>query len=177
MAEPELTDWVYAAAFIDGEGCIAITRGFAAPRNKYVYSVAVVVVNRERPVLDWMRDLWRGWVVESSSAGGNARQSWAWRSPTGTRSEQFLRGIQPWLRIKGRQCDNALAMIDVLKRSRYTLGRKFMPAEWLELQEQHYWTQRELNHRGSQPYTAQPMHSPRKIHAATLVSSLRSEER
>jgi len=59
-------------------------------------------------------------------------------------------------------------MIEVIKRSRYTLGRKFMPAEWLELQEQHYWTQRELNHRGTKPYVALPKHSPRKIRRARL---------
>jgi hypothetical protein len=162
LAEPEATEWAYAAGFVDGEGCIAVTRSFVAARDKYAYSVAVVVTNRDREVLDWMRSVWRGCVVASSDAGGHALPSWAWRI-SGTGSEWFLRGIRPWLRIKPRQCDNALAMIEVIKRSRYTLGRKFMPAEWRELQEQHYWTQRELNHRGNQPYTASPMHSPRKI--------------
>ena len=60
MAEPEVTDWAYAAGFVDGEGCIAITRSFVIARNKYAYSVAVVVSNGDRSVLDWMRDLWRG---------------------------------------------------------------------------------------------------------------------
>jgi hypothetical protein len=163
LVEPGATDWAYAAGFVDGEGCIAITRGFVTARNKYAYSVAVVVVNRERDVLDWIRDLWHGWVVAGSKAGANARPSWAWRSPTGTGSEPFLRGIRPLLRINARQCDNALEMIEVLKRSRYTLGRKFMPPEWLDQQEHHYWTQRELNHRGMQPYAPTPMHSPRQI--------------
>ena len=167
MAEPEVTDWAYAAGFVDGEGCIAITRSFVIARNKYAYSVAVVVSNGDRSVLDWMRDLWRGCVVASSDAGGNARQSWAWRT-SGTGCEAFLRGIRPWMRIKERQCDNALAMIEVIKRSRYTLGRKFMPPEWLELQEKHYWAQRELNHRGTKPYQALPMHSPRQIHRERL---------
>jgi hypothetical protein len=162
LAEPAATDWAYAAGFVDGEGCIAITRSFVTARNKYAYSVAVVVSNNERVVLDWMRDLWQGCVVAASGSGGNSRQGWAWRI-SGTRCETFLRGILPLLRIKGRQCDNALAMIEVIKRSRYTLGRKFMPPEWLELQEKHYWAQRELNHRGSRTYEALPMHSPRQI--------------
>lgn len=165
MAEPELADWAYAAGFVDGEGCIAITRSFVTARNKFAYSVAVVVTNRERVVLDWMRDLWHGCVVASSAAGGNARQSWAWRI-SGTRCEAFLSGIRPLVRIKAPQCDNALAMIEVIKRSRYTLGRKFMPPEWLQLQVKHYWIQREMNHRGTVPYEAVPMHSPRKIHRA-----------
>jgi hypothetical protein len=165
LAEPEATDWAYAAGFVDGEGCIAITRSFVSSRNNYAYSVAVVVSNNECAVLNWMRDLWHGCVVASSGAGGNARPSWAWRT-SGTGCEAFLRGIRPLLRIKVRQCDNALAMIEVIKRSRYTLGRKFMPPEWLELQEKHYWVQRELNHRGTPPYEALPMPSPRQIHRA-----------
>jgi hypothetical protein len=163
MTEILDTDWAYAAAFVDGEGCIAVTRGFVPARGKYSYSVAVIAVNRERGVLEWLHSLWGGWVVPSSNAGGNARRSWAWRSPTGTSAEPFLEGIRPWLRIKTEQCDNALAMIQVLKRSRYTLGRKFMPSEWLQLQEHHYWRQRELNHRGTKPFIAEPMHSPRRI--------------
>jgi hypothetical protein len=34
----------------------------------------------------------------------------------------------------------------------------------LDQQEQHYWRQRELNHRGNQPFVAAAMHSPRAIH-------------
>jgi hypothetical protein len=163
LAELEATDWAYAAGFVDGEGCIAITREHVPARGKFVYSVAVVVVNRERDVLDWMRDLWEGWVVAGSPSGGRARRTWTWRSPTGTKVESFLRGLRPWLRIKTSQCDNALAMIEVIKLSRYTLGPKQMPAEWLERQEQHYWRQRELNHRGSDAFVAKSMHSPRRI--------------
>src|SRR5207249_10845291 len=55
MPEIRNTDWAYAAGFVDGEGCIAITRTFVPSRGKYTYSVAVVVVNRDRAVLDWMR--------------------------------------------------------------------------------------------------------------------------
>ncbi len=165
MPEIRDTDWAYVAGLVDGEGCIAVTRSFNATRNRFYYGVAVVVVNRERPVLAWMQNLWDGRVVAMPDAGGNARQSWAWRSPTGSHAEPFLRGITPWLRIKQPQCENALAMVEVLKRSRYTLGPKFLPAEWLVAQEEHCWRQRELNHRGSQQaFVAKPMHSPHKIH-------------
>ena len=166
MTEIKVTDWAYAAGFVDGEGCIAITRSFSKPRNRFYYGVAVVAVNRDRDVLDWMRSLWAGWVVSMSRATANDRPAWAWRSPTGTSAEPFLRGVRPWLRIKGPQCDNALSMIQVLRRSRYTLGPKVLPSEWLIDQENHYWRQRELNHRGSQAFEPKPMHSPNKIHRA-----------
>jgi hypothetical protein len=166
VSEIKETDWAYAAAFVDGEGCIAVTRSFNANRDRFYYGVAVVVVNRDRSVLDWMNHLWSGWVVEMPFSGGNARPSWSWRSPTGTGAEPFLLGIQPWLRLKQLHCENALEMIRILKRSRYTLGPKFLPASWLSDQESCYWRQRELNHRGNAPFVAKAMHSSRQIHRA-----------
>jgi hypothetical protein len=162
--EPLATDWAYAAGFVDGEGCISVVRSFEPSRGRYVYGVMVVVANRDRTVLDWMRNTWGGWVVSAGSTKpGRARASWAWRSPTGLSAKPFLTGLQPWLRIKGPQCENALAMIELLQRGRRTLGRAPLPQAWLEEQEKHYWVQRELNHRGSDPFEAKPMHSPRKI--------------
>ena len=163
MSEPSDTDWAYAAGFVDGEGCIAVTRGFVPARAKYTYSVAVVVANRERAVLEWFKDLWGGWVVGVPRGTGRSRDCWNWRSPTGSSCEPFLVGIQPWLKIKRPQCDNALSMVAVLRRSRYTLGPKTLPPEWASLQEKHYWIQREMNHRGTDPFVAEPMHSPRAI--------------
>ena len=164
MPEVKDTDWAYAAGFVDGEGCLAVTRSFIPKRGRFYYGVVVVVSNREREVLDWLKTLWSGNVVQTPHSGGNARESWAWRSPTGTAAAPFLLGILPWLRIKREQCENALAMIQILQRSRYTLGRKSLPSEWLADQEACYWRQRELNHRGALQYIAKPMHSPKKIH-------------
>jgi len=129
MAEILDTDWAYAAAFVDGEGCIAVVRSFVPKRGRFYYGVQVVVANRDRPVLEWLEKTWGGWVVSPSGRTGLARQSWAWRINTGL-AQNFLLGIQPWLRIKRPQCDNALAMIEMLRRSYRTLGRAPLPAEW-----------------------------------------------
>jgi hypothetical protein len=162
--DPSPTDWAYAAGFVDGEGCIAVVRSFLPARNKYSYGVHVVVANRERPVLEWMQELWGGHIVSVSTREGLARQSWTWRCKTGQGAEAFLVGIRPWLRIKAKQSDNALAMIALLRRSRRSLGPYPMPVEWLAEQEQLYWIQRELNHRGTAPFIRKPMHSSRQIH-------------
>jgi len=69
LPQPSDTDWAYAAGFVDGEGCIAVTRCFVPSRAKYTYSVSVVVANRERAVLDWFKDLWGGWVVSVPRQG------------------------------------------------------------------------------------------------------------
>ncbi len=163
MAELLDTDWAYAAAFVDDEGCIAITRSFVPRSGRYSYGVCVVVSNRDRPVLEWMQKLWGGWVVTFGTRQGLARPSWNWRSPTGLSAEPFLSGLRPWLRIKGPQCDNALVMIELLQRGRRTLGRAPLPQEWLNEQEEHYWLQRELNHRGTAIFERKQMHSPRRI--------------
>jgi len=165
MPEPSDTDWAYAAGFVDGEGCIAVVRSFEPRRGRYCYGVNVVVSNNERSVLDWMQQIWGGWVTavaQSSSRGSNARSGWTWRLAT-TGAKPFLSGLRPWLRIKDRQCHNALAMAELLARSRRTLGRAPLPPEWLDEQEKLYWVQREVNHRGKSEFVARPMHSPRRI--------------
>jgi hypothetical protein len=164
------TDWAYAAGFVDGEGCIAIVRSFEPKRGRFYYGVQVIVSNRDRPVLAWMHETWGGWIVMNSSVdrGPNARPAWNWRAPTGQSARRFLAGIQPFLRIKRLQCDNAMAMIELSRRSRRTLGPHPLPQAWLEEQEALYWTQRELNHRGSEPFVRKAMHSSRKIHRARL---------
>lgn len=164
MTEILDTDWAYAAGFVDGEGCIAITRSFVPRSGRYSYGVCVVVSNRDKPVLEWMQRLWGGWVVTFGAGQGLARPSWNWRSPTGLSAKPFLSGLRPWLRIKGPQCDNALVMIELLQRGRRTLGRAPLPQEWLNEQEEHYWLQRELNHRGTAVFERKQMHSPRRLH-------------
>ena len=168
MSEPQATDWAYAAGFLDGEGCIAVVRSYVPARGRYVYGVQVVVANRDRGVLEWFQKTWGGWVVAVSHRTGRARMSWTWRCPTGLSAKPFLDGIRPRLRIKGQQCDNALAMIDLLQRGRRTLGRAPLPQAWLEEQEKLYWIQRESNHRGTDAFEAKPMHSPRQIHRDRL---------
>lgn len=146
-------------------------RSFSTPRARFYYSVQIVVSNRSKTVLDWMRDSWGGWVVPVSNRAGLAQPTWNWRCPTGQSAVPFLTGIRFWLRIKGPQCDNALAMIALLRRSRRTLGRRPIPAEWLIEQEHLYWIQRELNHRGVAEFEAKAMHSPRKIHRARMQAA------
>jgi len=167
MPEPSDTDWAYAAGFVDGEGCIAIVRSFVPRRGRYYYGVNVVVSNNERSILDWMQQTWGGWVVAVRPSTAKWRSAWTWRLATSC-AQPFLAGIRIHLRIKARQCDNALEMIELLARSRRTLGRQPLPAAWLDEQERHYWLQRELNHRGSADFVAKPMHSPRHIHRLRL---------
>ena len=172
---PELpdTDWAYAAGFVDGEGCIAIVRSYVPARGRYYYGVHVVVANRDREVLEWMKSLWGGWVVavSGSSRSAQARLGWNWRVAT-TLAKPFLDGLGPWLRIKKPQCDNALAMVELLKRSYRTLGPYPIPAEWLAEQEQLYWVQRELNHRGTAVFVKKPMHSPRQINRVRALARI-----
>jgi hypothetical protein len=170
LPEPSVTDWAYAAGFVDGEGCIAIVRSFLPTRGRYYYGVHVVVANRDREVLEWMRQLWGGWVVAVPARNTRDSPAWHWRVAT-TLAKPLLNGVRPWLRIKTRQCDNALAMADLLRRSRRTLGPYPMPVDWISEQEQLYWTQRQLNHRGSSTFVRKPMHSPRKINRERLAAT------
>jgi hypothetical protein len=165
LSEPTDTDWAYAAGLVDGEGCIAVVRFFEPRRDRFYYGVQVVIANTDRAVLEWVEATWGGLVVPvaASGRGERAKDSWAWRCGTPL-ARSFLVGLQPWLRIKVKQCQNALTMAELLQKSRRTLGRARLPQAWLDEQERHYWIQRELNHRGSGPFTKKAMHSPRLIH-------------
>jgi hypothetical protein len=163
VAEIRDTDWAYAAGFVDGEGCIAVVRQNVPSRDRYYYSVQVVVANRDRAVLDWMRSLWGGWVVAMPAHGANDCPAWHWRGPTGQSAEPFLLGIAEYLRIKMPQCENALTMIELSRRSFRKLGPNPMPQKWIDEQEAVYWRQRELNHRGNKEFVRKAMHSPRSI--------------
>jgi hypothetical protein len=170
MPEIKDTDWAYAAGFVDGEGCIAIARSFMPRGNRFYYTIQVVVANTDRTVLDWMQGMWAGGVFRVTSSRGGGRNSWTWRCGPGV-AQTFLPGIRPWLKIKQAQCDNALAMLELLRRSKRTLGPYPIPQPWLDEQEKHYWLQRQLNHRGNKAFVAQAMHSPRRIHRARLMDS------
>jgi hypothetical protein len=172
LAEPEPTDWAYAAGFVDGEGCIAVVRSFKPRSGRYVYGVNVVVSNNDRAVLEWMQGMWSGWVVVVPGRQGKSRENWSWRTSS-LKAQPFLAGIKPWLKIKQRQCENALAMIELLQVGRRAFGPYPLPQALLEQQEKHYWIQRELNHRGTDEFVQKAMHSPRKIHRARLSSGLR----
>lgn len=139
MAEIKDTDWAYAAGFVDGEGCIAVTRSYVRRLERFQYSVQIVVANNRREVLDWLQSIWGGWVVPlgspDRSASGLAKESWHWRCPTGQNARPFLEGVRPHLRLKQAQCDNAIRMVDLLKRSHRTLGPNKMPPAWRDEQE------------------------------------------
>ena len=151
MAPPQRidTDWAYAAGFVDGEGCITVARSAAPRRGRYYYRVYVDVANRDRDVLEWMRLQWGGWVVGVRRPASVAAQPiWTWRCPTGVAAKPFLIGIRSWLRIKSKQCDNALAMIDLVQRRRHPLRSAPLDDALSREQEAVYWVQRKLNHRG-----------------------------
>ena len=93
--EPSPTDWAYAAGFVDGEGCIAVVRSFEPKRGRYQYGVQVVVANRDRDVLTWMRDTWGDWVITVSKGQEHTRANWTWKCPTELSTKPFLTGIEP----------------------------------------------------------------------------------
>jgi hypothetical protein len=61
-------------------------------------------------------------------------------------------------------------MIDLLQRGRRTLGRAPLPQTWLDEQEELYWLQRQLNHRGTSAFAKLPMHAPRHIKRARVAN-------
>ncbi len=128
--KPSETDCAYAAGILDGEGCVHIAKNTLKIRPDRPYFQAhVVVVNTDRPLLEWLRERWGGYVLLAHVAKGRARRSWQWRLqdvPAGV----FLRQVRPYVFLKLQLLDLALELLEVKAAHRNRYGRKFMP-EWV----------------------------------------------
>lgn len=92
-------DKAYVAGFFDGEGSIQITR----PRKSKGFTLHVSVAQSESTTLDWLCTLWGGSVSPHGRPGISV-----WRIHTAA-AERFLTDIEPYLRIKRKQAQLAIA--------------------------------------------------------------------
>lgn len=134
-----MTD-AYAAALVDGEGCVYVDKALRA-------RVDVVMATKARVVLTSMATEYGGAVKNRSAHKAHWSDACCW-TPFGTAAESFLRRIEPLLRLKGEQARLAIRAEEI---------RREMPRRGLGV----VWTQdardrierirtrlKELNHRG-----------------------------
>jgi hypothetical protein len=118
---PSLEDKVYAAGFVDGEGCIYLDRD-ARPSGRVYHCPKMAVSNTNREVLEWLQARWGGTITYRGPlrqdgtprvfADNCRRKSWdAWHL-SGHFVEQFLRDIIPWLIVKKEEARLLLEYID-----------------------------------------------------------------
>ena len=96
-------DAIYAAAIIDGEGCISlgsINRG----RN---HALRVTVSMRGEPVIEWLRTTFGG-----HRSMDRAQHVWTLRS---NECREFLVATAPFMKLKARQAEIGLAFLETLE--------------------------------------------------------------
>lgn len=112
ISEVELA---YAAAAVDGEGCIGIhKRGCRKSKSGQAALMMSVVVSNTDPRLPlWLKDIFGGNFSTSREIRDNRRACWSW-CLTGRPAGDFLKSIYPYLVIKKEQADIAIQYCDTI---------------------------------------------------------------
>ena len=134
-------DAAYIAGFLDGEGSISILRGKTRRGKSYRCFLAVSVSNTCREVLEWIRVLVGGGKVsENSSRLHQEKVALGVWKPIynlhwgGKKSEEILRAVYPWLRVKKGQAEIALRFRETVNRKTHSWER--VPVEDIAFREQ-----------------------------------------
>jgi hypothetical protein len=155
--EPTEADYWYAAGFIDGEGCITIrqspgTRNHKTWNPSMYVSVTISQADPYGSMLEWFQERWGGALrrkFRRPSASPHERDSWEW-TVVGHGAYRLIEGVQPMLKIKAPQAENALRLRELrhgFGRGRAGQGRELSAGE-LAVQADCLANARRLNRRG-----------------------------
>ena len=121
----KLTDMVYAAAYLDAEGCI-----------RFGSTTRVSISNTYPDTLHWFKDIFGGSIIEKKSKKPQHRSAYEWRV-TGENARNCIRHLLPFLREKLPQ---AVIMLEVLKYPKHSAKRNTLLKELDELKRiDHAW--------------------------------------
>lgn len=126
-------DWAKLAAFVDGEGYIAITKKSRKQGqwNWQSFDISVRVANTDIRLPNWCKERFGGSVniVYGKNYRHCSRPLYSW-SVYGTSSRWILEGIAPHSVIKKEQIEIALAYLDTMKigKEKYRKHR-YVPEE------------------------------------------------
>ena len=115
---PSDEDNIYAAAFVDADGCITVRNAYGNIRKGAAKSVSVsayVVISQadpHGPMLVWFQERWGGSIRTLPTRRGNSQTAWEW-CVASQQAYKFLDDIRPYMKIKGQRADNALMLRDL----------------------------------------------------------------
>ena len=100
-------DIIWAAGFIDGEGCIKISRQKVSYGFKYRHIMQLHVTQKVKFPLKTLSKLFGGKIYKSTDNRhvGHSRYEWCISGPAAFKA---LRILQPYLKLKQDECDIAL---------------------------------------------------------------------
>ncbi len=144
----------YLAGLIDGEGYIGIMKHKRYDDlTKNHYREVIKIANTDKKLIEWLKNSFGGDMEERKWKNGeNYKTAYCW-SKKYTNTEEILRKIMPYLRVKKKQAEIVLEVIKTKKKwwQRLNRNRSNTPAyrkeDWQKL-EKLYWQIRKLNKKG-----------------------------
>lgn len=113
------TDKACAAAWLEGEGCITITRRMGKHSVNASYGLAIIISNNDRRMCEWLQARWGGSIQSVRGKGQRLHICYRWQIGAGV-AAQFLKDVQPYLIIKHDQVTLALRFQEHMAQPRST---------------------------------------------------------
>jgi hypothetical protein len=102
----------YIAGFLDADGAImAIIEPHSGKRYKFRVRVAIKITQQNREVLDWIRKVLEVGIVRANRAGTD-RQTFDLHIRDQEQVQKILTILQPFIRVKKRQAQMALEIVN-----------------------------------------------------------------
>jgi hypothetical protein len=148
----EVLSGEYIAGFIDGEGYIGIT--FQRKKETSYQSASVhyhpylIIANNNYKILnDIKKFVGSGYIYKLSRKNYKQKQSFQYKLTKMEPLKHLLEFIQPYLRIKQKQCELLLTFIDTRKNAKRIYG-PYRGATSYTIEEEIYQKLLNLNKRG-----------------------------
>lgn len=126
----------YLAGIIDGEGTIAIDKkkhkGGRNGQKYYGYEIVFSAPNTSYELISWLKKNFGGNITTYKPEG--RRPYWRWQLANKQKIKELLKGMRPYLIVKGKQADLAL---EYSVRCNYLFGRRGVPL-WLNKRREGY---------------------------------------
>ena len=128
---PSETEIAYLAGLIDGEGCIRIDSSHRLKSNRVYHWAEVWLTNTDLATLEEIHDKYGGTFRIRARPNVKLLGNIRWKC---SKAIELLKALQPYLRIKRKQCDIALAFALSLNPKEYKT--RSIPSECLVLREE-----------------------------------------
>ena len=100
----------YLAGFIDGEGYLGLHPAIRGKNERISYSAELKVASTDKDIIRWMQKSYGGNLYERKPNNPKHKESLTW-TLQGKNLKPFLQKIQPYLRLKKKQCELLLRKI------------------------------------------------------------------
>lgn len=153
------TDKAWMAGFVDGEGCITISKQVRKNRPTPAYRVFITISNTDYAVLEFFKLHYGGSIYNVHERRKDKRNiKWSdtydWYCPISS-SKRFLRDILPYLRLKRKQAELCLEFLETRKNTKQArringtlAGSEGLTVEELNKRESYRLAVRALNSKG-----------------------------